>query len=179
VNYKSRFSSYRAENTLRLRCNKIGSTYNVTLRCVRVTIVAVEKQEVLHIRSVCLLTGVQHAMCMYHIILSPMTIFPHYHINGTIFEKKVIEHEMFFFLIFCTTFVWSMSHPKKRLARYDQKYILVFMWSARYSYHILMKLGFFRQIFEKFSNIKFLENPCVGSRVIPCGRTDGQIWWGW
>jgi hypothetical protein len=39
---------------------------------------------------------------------------------------------------------------------------------------ILVKLEFSRQIFEKYSNIKFHENPSCGSRVIPCGRTDGQ-----
>jgi hypothetical protein len=37
-----------------------------------------------------------------------------------------------------------------------------------------MKLEFSLQIFEKFSNIKFHENPSIGSRVVPCGRTDGQ-----
>jgi hypothetical protein len=37
-----------------------------------------------------------------------------------------------------------------------------------------MKLEFSRQIFEKYSNIKFQENPCSGSRVVPCGRADGQ-----
>jgi hypothetical protein len=36
-----------------------------------------------------------------------------------------------------------------------------------------MKLEFSRQIFEKFSNIKFHENPSSGSRV-PCGRPDGR-----
>jgi len=30
----------------------------------------------------------------------------------------------------------------------------------------------FRQIFEKFSNIKFHENPSSGRGVVPCGRTD-------
>ena len=29
------------------------------------------------------------------------------------------------------------------------------------------------QIFEKDSNIKFHENPSSGSRVVPCGQTDG------
>ena len=37
---------------------------------------------------------------------------------------------------------------------------------------ILMKLGFSGQIFEKYSNIKFNENPCSGSRVVTCGRED-------
>jgi len=39
-----------------------------------------------------------------------------------------------------------------------------------------MKLEFSRQIFEKYSNIRFHENPSEGSRVIPCGRTDRQAW---
>jgi hypothetical protein len=35
-----------------------------------------------------------------------------------------------------------------------------------------MKLEFSRQIFEKYSDIKFHENPFSGSRVVPCGLTD-------
>jgi hypothetical protein len=38
-----------------------------------------------------------------------------------------------------------------------------------------MKLEFSGQIFEKSSNIEFHENPPSGSRVIPCGQTDGRI----
>jgi hypothetical protein len=37
-----------------------------------------------------------------------------------------------------------------------------------------MKLLFSRQIFEKSITIKFNQNPCSGSRVVPCGRTDGH-----
>ena len=37
-----------------------------------------------------------------------------------------------------------------------------------------MKLEFSQQIFEKYLNIKFHENPSSGSRVVPCGRTDRQ-----
>jgi hypothetical protein len=42
------------------------------------------------------------------------------------------------------------------------------------SCQILMKLDFFRRIFEKFSNIKFHENPFSGSRIVPWRRKDGQ-----
>jgi hypothetical protein len=38
-----------------------------------------------------------------------------------------------------------------------------------------MKLVFSRQIFEKYSNIKFHENPSSGSRVVPSGRTDMKL----
>jgi hypothetical protein len=52
----------------------------------------------------------------------------------------------------------------------------------RYSCHILMKFETSRQIFEKYSNIKFHENPSGWSRIFPWGetraepegRTDGQ-----
>jgi hypothetical protein len=37
-----------------------------------------------------------------------------------------------------------------------------------------MEFEFSRQIFEKYSNIKFHENPSGGSRVVPYGQTDGQ-----
>jgi len=37
-----------------------------------------------------------------------------------------------------------------------------------------MKLEFSQQIFEKYSNIKFYENPFSGSRVVLCGWKDGH-----
>ena len=42
-----------------------------------------------------------------------------------------------------------------------------------------MTLEFSQQIFEKFSNIKFHENPSSGSRVVPWAKTDGQTWRSW
>jgi len=35
-----------------------------------------------------------------------------------------------------------------------------------------MKLEFSQQIFEKYSNILFHENPSSGTQVVPCGQTD-------
>jgi len=37
-----------------------------------------------------------------------------------------------------------------------------------------MNLEFSRQNSEKYSDIKFYENPSGGSRVVACGRTDEQ-----
>jgi len=57
--------------------------------------------------------------------------------------------------------------------------LLVFMKSTSYSWQTLMKFEYSRQIFEKYSNIKFNENPSRGRRVVPCvlkKRTDGQTW---
>jgi hypothetical protein len=39
-----------------------------------------------------------------------------------------------------------------------------------------MKFEFSRQIFEKYSNIKFYENPSSESRVVRCGQTDRQTY---
>ena len=56
-----------------------------------------------------------------------------------------------------------------------KKCISVFIWSTRYSCQILMKLEFFQQIFEKYSNIKFLGQPPSGSRVVPSGQTPPSL----
>jgi hypothetical protein len=76
--------------------------------------------------------------------------------------------------IFSTAFVWNSFYPKKKWARYDQNV----HWSSCkvpvILVRFLMKLGFSWQIFEKYSNIKFHENPTSGSRVVPCGQTDGR-----
>jgi hypothetical protein len=46
------------------------------------------------------------------------------------------------------------------------------MKNTRYSFPILVKLEYYQYMFEKYSNIKFHENPSCGSRVAPRGRTD-------
>ena len=75
----------------------------------------------------------------------------------------------------CFDFLYNFC-PKyfhsKNWATCDEKCILAFMESNPYSFPVLTKLGFSRQIFEKYSNIKFHENSPSGSRDFPCGRTD-------
>jgi hypothetical protein len=50
--------------------------------------------------------------------------------------------------------------------------------SLHVNYHLFMSAFndtlVYGQIFEKYSNVMFHENPSSGSRVIPCGQTDGQ-----
>jgi hypothetical protein len=36
---------------------------------------------------------------------------------------------------------------------------------------MLTKLEFSLEIFEKYSNFTFYENPSCGNRIVPCGRT--------
>jgi hypothetical protein len=64
-----------------------------------------------------------------------------------------------------------MSHSKNNSARYGHKCEDIVILSTRCSCRIKKKLEFYRQIFEKSSNIKFYRNPSSGSRVVPCGRT--------
>jgi hypothetical protein len=98
-------------------------------------------------------------------------IFRHYLINGTIFGIVLLNIKCV--LIFSTTFIWNISHSKKNWARYYHKRENVFKWSTRHSSRIWIKLEFSRQIFEKYPNIKFHQNPSSESGVVPCdGRTD-------
>ena len=69
-------------------------------------------------------------------------------------------------------FFWNVSHSKKKWASDVKRCIRVFMRSTRYSCQILMKLEFYRQIFERQSNNKLHENMSGGSRPVPCGRID-------
>ena len=148
--------------------------YNVTFRRVLATVVAVEKWWVLHNLSVCI-CGLRHPACnahapYYHLWPTPLNnIFPHFLINGRIFEKKRVTENKMWVLILFTTFIWNISHSKKKWARYDKQCILVFTQSTLYSCPILTKLELSWQIFEKSS--KFHENPFSCSM-----RTDGQKW---
>jgi len=46
------------------------------------------------------------------------------------------------------------------------------MSCIHYYSQILMKHEFSSQIFEKYPNIKFHENPASDSQIVPCGWTD-------
>jgi hypothetical protein len=148
----------------------------VTIRCLRVTIVAMGAQQLSHCLSVALVTW--HAMSMSHFVnLWPVwfyLIFPHYLFNGTTYGKKNIIQDKICFLFFSATIVWNISHSKKNWARYCYKCQKVFMQSASYSCQILMNLEFPWNNTEKHSNIKFHENPYSGNWVLPRGRTDRQ-----
>jgi hypothetical protein len=70
-------------------------TNNVKLRHVRTTMVAVERQWILHIVRVCV-CSLKYPACNAHAPYCHLwptrlyKIFPHYLINGTIFEKKIL-----------------------------------------------------------------------------------------
>ena len=118
--------------------------------------------------------GIQHAMRMRRVILSPVA-FPTLHFSTLSHKRhglrvKGIEHTMCV-LIFSTTFVWNISHAKKNSARFCHKCSNFCTWNARYSCQILIKSEFSVHVLKKYSNIIFHENPSSASRVIPCERT--------
>ena len=86
-------------------------TYNETLKLVSVTIVAVEKQNLLNIPSLCLwlryLAGNAQAPYCQLWLARLFSIFPHFLINGTVFEENVIQHKVGV-LIFSINFVWNI-----------------------------------------------------------------------
>jgi len=110
------------------------------------------KYYIIWIRVSCLKYPTWNAHAPYcHPLPAPLyNMFPHYLINGRIFDKKNVTDHKMCVLIFSTNFVWNISNSKKKWARYGQKRVLVFMWSACYSCQILIKL-----IFVRFSkNVK-------------------------
>ena len=99
--------------------------------------------------------------------LSGSTIFfPRYLINGTIFEKKLLNIKCVF--IFSTI----LSEEFLILRRNERDMIRNVHWSSCTVPLFLSDFNEIRQIFEKYSNTKFHKSPSRGSRVVPCRRAD-------
>jgi len=99
-------------------------------------------------------------------------VFPHYLINSTSLWEKLSNEKCV--LNSSATF----SETFLNLRRIQRDIIINVhrtVWSTVILVRILMKREFTGHISTKFSNIKFYENLCIGNRVVPCGRTDGQI----
>ena len=108
--------------------------------------------------------GIQHAICC-KIFFSRL---PH---KRQDLKRNVTEHKMCV-LNFSTNVVWNICHSKKNW--YDM--VKTVHWSSCkvpvILVEFLIKLEFLRQVLEKYSNIKFHENPPSGNHFVPCGWTD-------
>ena len=84
--------------------------------------------------------------------------------------KKGIEHKICV-LIFSTNFV-----QKSSLSERNSAHIIINVHRCShevcYSCQIVFKLEYSQQVFEKYPDIKFNENPFSGSRILPCEKTD-------
>ena len=145
---------------------KRQSKWNVILRRVSATTVAVKQQWVLHNLSVCI-CSLSYPACTAHAPCCNFWVVPIFHIllwTKRFSKKKVTENK-------CFDFLYS-SKSKKKWARYDHKCLLGFIKSNNYPCQILMNLEFSRQILKNSPNMKVHENPSSESRVVPCGQTD-------
>jgi len=110
-------------------------------------------------------------------ILSPLRLYnisPHCLVNERFFEKEtpLIGKCV---LILSIIFVWNIYCTKKNWARCDQKRVLVFMWSSRYSCQLVMKLKFYPQILEKILKYQISWNP-VQWEPSSLRTADGEKW---
>ena len=147
------------------------------LRCAKKSLLLLSGQTSYNIfwTCVCILSyiaGKVHALYYSH--LWPVWlyhIFSHYLIKSTIFGKKLLN-------INCV-FWFSLQRLSETIliVRRIQRDSTINLGTSSYQYqffcHILIKHEFSRQIFEKYSDMKFHENPSSGNRVISM-RTDRQ-----
>jgi hypothetical protein len=89
---------------------------------------------------------------------------PHYLIIETILEKKILKIKHVF--SFSLQLYFKTYLIRSRILRDIQIYTSLHVNSLHYY------LDSYRQIFKKFANIKFYENPSILNRVVPHRRTD-------
>ena len=111
---------------------------------------------------------IQHAICDFKLSPCSACCMTGNYPEGSIKRKMCV-------LVFSAT----LSETVLTLRRNEQGMNKNICWSSRkvpvtrYSCHILMTFACSREIFEKYSDMKFHENPCSRSRVVPCRQTDG------
>jgi len=116
-----------------------------------------------------------------HLWPAPLyNIFPYYLINGTIFEKKLLNTKCVFWF---SVQLLSQTYLIIRSIQTDRQTVLHVYIHVGLHIECLLFVSDFNWTFtfsgQKFEiqlNIKFLANPSSGSRVFPCGQTDRQTY---
>jgi hypothetical protein len=117
--------------------------------------------------------GIQRAMRMRHNVICGLprsTIFFHIISQKAQFKKKVFNINFVFrcFLrLFSETFFILKRTERDISKTYNGLHVKHRLYLSDFN-----ETWIFSTYFEKYSNIKFHENPSSGSRVVPCGQTD-------
>jgi hypothetical protein len=135
------------------------------MRCVRATIIVVEKRWVFHNPSVCVFValGTQHAMRMHNIVICGLpcctVFFPHYIINVTIFGgKKLLNTKYVFWFplqLLSQTFVILRRNERDMIKK---MYIGLYVKCPLFVSDFNETLNFNHRV-SKNPHIKFHENP--------------------
>ena len=173
--YLYAYSGYSKVNMLYIFIKNRSCTYNVTLRCVHVTVDVVETGNY-YVLRVCV-CNVRQAECN--------TLAPYRHrwtdrfcsnfltLSHTQHDlRKILTGYTTCVLLFSTNFFFSETFLTLRRTERDE--IKNVFWNSRkvpLFCQILTKLEFYQQIFPKYSNIKFHENPSSESQVCPFEQT--------
>jgi len=130
---------------------------------------------------VCVFFSLRYPACKAHapychLWPAPLySVFLHYLINGTIFEKKKLPNTKCVFRLYLQLLSGAFLILRRNERDMIKKMYIGLHVKYRYSCPILMTLDFSRQIFETSSNVKFHGNPSSRSRVVSSGRTDRHV----
>ena len=108
----------------------------------------------------------------------PYHIFAHYLRSGTIYEKKKKEESAEHKIVFSLSL--QLLSATLLILRIIEQHIIMNLQHKglhvkyRLVFSAFLRFELPRQLLEKSSNIRFLENPSSGSRVVPYGQTEGQ-----
>jgi hypothetical protein len=161
--------------------DKTGNMWrNVTLGRVRVTIGAMEAQQLSHYLSVTLLT--QHGMHMNHFVKWSVwlyLLFPHYLFNGTTWGKKLFNIKCAFLF-----FLHLLSETFLTLRRIERGIVINVGGSSCKVPVILVsywwKLNFLDRFSKNTQMSRFMKTLTVGTEFFnEDGRTDRQTWRSW
>ena len=125
---------------------------------------------------VCVALLIKHANLMRRIILSFLTSLVLQHSSILPLKQHDFRKNLLHTWIRWQFSLQPLSKNFPMIGRIEQNVVIKALTSlsTRCSPHVLMKLEFSQEIFEKYSSITFHENLSSGSRDFPCRRADGE-----